>query len=270
MKISIITPTYNSEETIVRNVHSVIKQTFKDFEHIIIDNLSGDKTISLVKEAYKNAGLESKLKIICEKDSGISDAFNKGIINSNGDIIGILNSDDYFFNDQVLEKVVKEFSKSEILFVHGTIFFKDEIYGSNFRKPLLCPIQHAMPYNHPTMFFRKSVYNEYGAFDLTYKYAMDYELICRYEKLIPHFRDRGKFIESEALVVVSAGGESWKNELESIKELKKALHQHHLWNLEALFSYILRFIRIELKYVLVKLKMIRIVYVWRKLKWNRH
>ena len=77
--ISIITPTFNSGNTITKNVQSVIAQSYKEFEHIIVDNVSTDDTINKVETLYQNNGLTEKLKIISEKDNGISDAFNKGI-----------------------------------------------------------------------------------------------------------------------------------------------------------------------------------------------
>ncbi|MGE5409495.1 MAG: glycosyltransferase, partial [Clostridiales bacterium] len=97
MIISIITPTYNSERTIATNVESVLLQKFTDFEHIIIDNKSTDKTLSIIESLYKKAGKANNLRIISEPDKGISDAFNKGIRNAHGEIIGILNSDDYYY-----------------------------------------------------------------------------------------------------------------------------------------------------------------------------
>jgi glycosyltransferase involved in cell wall biosynthesis len=269
MKISIITATNNSEKTIIRNVHSIINQTNKDFEHIIIDNLSKDNTIQLVENAYREAGLSEKIKIISEVDYGISDAFNKGILNSRGDVIGILNSDDHFYNEFVLEKVQKEFENEEVLFVHGDIFFYDNQFGSNLRRPLLCPITHAMPYNHPTMFFKRYIYEKYGLFDTSYKYAMDFEFVCRMEKMFPLFRNKGKYISREALVVMCAGGESWKHELKSIKEVKRALQQYNFWNTSAFFSFLFRIIRTQLKRVLSGFKLNLIVYLWRSIKWSR-
>jgi glycosyltransferase involved in cell wall biosynthesis len=270
MKFSIITPTNNSEKTIIRNAQSIISQTYKNFEHILIDNLSKDRTIYNIKNIYEEAGLSSKLRVISEKDSGISDAFNKGILHSECDLIGILNSDDYFYDEFVLEKALKEFAEKNILFVHGNIFFNDNMYGSNLRKPLLCPITEAMPYNHPTMFFRKYVYENYGMFDTKYKYAMDFEFVCRLEKTVPGFRDKGKYIEGDALVFMSAGGKSWEYEIESVREVKQALQFHKLWDANAYFSYSFRMFRIELKKLLSKLKLNSLVYLWRVNKWNRH
>jgi len=268
MKFSIITPTNNSGNTIIRNVRSIINQTYKEFEHIIIDNLSKDNTVQLLKNVYHEAGISSKLTVISERDFGISDAFNKGILHSDGSIIGILNSDDYIFDKYVLEKVFKEFADKNTLFVHGNIFFKDDLHGSNVRKPLLCPITDAMPYNHPTMFFRKLVYENYGMFDTLYKYAMDFEFICRLEKRIPNFRDRGVYIGGEPLVIMSAGGTSWKNEISAIEEVKRSLKQHGFWNSKAKKKYLFRILRTRLKYLFDFLNINLIIKLWRNLKWG--
>lgn len=269
MKISVITPTFNCEKTILNNVKSMLSQTYTDFEQIIIDNLSSDGTLQIIKDAYASGGNISKLKILSEKDNGIAEAFNKGIRAASGDVIGILNGDDFYFDDNVFIKVINEFNKSEILFVHGNIQFNDPVYGSNIRRPLRCPIQEAMPYNHPTMFFRKYVYEKYGMFDTSYKYAMDFEFVCRLEKMIPSFREKGKYIEGDALVSMSAGGESWSNELLSIKEVKQALQMHKLWNVRASLFYFFRIGRTETKKILTSLKLYLIVRMWRSIKWKR-
>ena len=102
MKISIVTPTFNSEATILNNVRSVINQSYTNIEHILIDNESSDNTLNLVKKEYSIRNSTEKLRIISERDKGIADAFNKGIEASSGEIIGILNSDDQYFDDNVL------------------------------------------------------------------------------------------------------------------------------------------------------------------------
>jgi len=187
MKISIVTPTFNSETTILNNVNSILSQTYTNFEHILIDNESSDDTLNLVKKEYSIRNSTEKLRIIREKDKGIAEAFNKGIKASSGEIIGILNSDDYYYDETVLAKIADAFKEKNVLYSHGNIYFYDPIYGSNVRKPLLCPITSAMPYNHPTMFFRKEVYNEHGFFDTSYKYAMDFEFICCLIKQVDDF-----------------------------------------------------------------------------------
>ncbi|MEE9450697.1 MAG: glycosyltransferase family 2 protein [Ignavibacteriaceae bacterium] len=269
MKISIITPTYNSEKVIEQCVSSLLNQTYTDFEHIIVDNVSSDSTVSTIQNVYKDHSKINKLKVICEKDNGIAEAFNKGINNSDGDIIGILNSDDYYYNKNVLDLVSEAFQDDEIIFVHGNIYFEDPLYGSNIRKPLLCPVTEAMPYNHPTIFFRKEVYKQHGFFDTGYKLAMDFEFICRLSKSIIDFNSRGYYLDGKPLVTMVAGGASWKNELESIEETRKALRKYDYWNFDAKKNYILRKLRTKIKSWLSVIKMENVVTWWRNRKWEK-
>ncbi len=269
MKISIVTPTFNSETTILNNVKSILDQTNSNFEHILIDNESSDNTLNLAKKEYSIRNLTEKLRIIREKDKGIAEAFNKGIDASNYEIIGILNSDDHYYGESVLEKVTNCFKDKNILFVHGNIYFEDPLYGSNIRKPLLCPVTKAMPYNHPTMFFRKEVYKQHGFFDTGYKLAMDFEFICRLSKSIIDFNSRGYYLDGKPLVTMVAGGASWKNELESIEETRKALKKYDYWNFDAKKNYILRKLRTKIKSWLSVIKMENVVTLWRNRKWEK-
>jgi len=256
MNLSVITPTWNSSSTIEGCVRSIINQNITNFEHIIVDNLSSDNTLDLIKSIYHREGLLNYLRIICEKDKGIAEAFNKGIEASSGEIIGILNSDDQYYGDSVLEKVTNCF------------YFEDPVYGSNIRKPLLCPVTNAMPYNHPTMFFRKEVYQEFGVFDTGYNYAMDFEFICRLIKQVDDFYNKGIYLKGVPLVTMVAGGASWENELDSIEETRKALKKYNYWNFDARKNYILRRLRTKLKVLLSKIGLNGIVKKWRKRKWE--
>jgi len=268
MKISVVTAAFNSGKTIERNILSVIGQTYQNYEHIIIDNISSDNTLWLAKDIYNRNGASGRLVDISEKDEGISDAFNKGIQAASGDIVAILNSDDVYYDNTVFEKVIKAFEETGVWFVHGDMFFDDPVYGSNVRKPLLCPVTTAMPYNHPSMFFLKQVYVQYGMFDISYKYAMDHELIIRYNKLVPDFAGHGEYIKGSPLVKMYSGGTSWNYELKAIEESKIALIKNGMWDSNAKKQYMLRVYRTRLKKYLNMLGLNFIVKLWRKKKWG--
>ena len=177
MKISIITITFNSVKTIARTIESILAQNYPDLEYIIIDGASTDGTLDIVNK-YR----DKITKIISEPDSGISDAFNKGLKLATGEIIGIINSDDWYEPD-CLARVAKEFNDSQIDFLLGALRY----WGVDGRSFIVKPdrryvrqIKYKMPHlNHPTAFFRKKVYEEIGGFNLQYKYAMDYDLFLR-------------------------------------------------------------------------------------------
>jgi len=119
-KISIITICFNSEKTIFKTLESVKKQSFNNIEHIIIDGASNDKTLEICKE-YSNS-----IKIISEQDNGVYDAFNKGLKLATGEIIGFLNSDDVFYNENSIQDIVDAFSKNETDIVYGNLDYVNE------------------------------------------------------------------------------------------------------------------------------------------------
>lgn len=124
--ISIITATYNSAETINDTIKSVLCQTNKDFEYIIVDGGSTDETIDIVK-SYESE-FSGRLKWVSEKDKGIYDAMNKGIKMASGDIIGILNSDDYYTSDDILQTIADAFKCQNVDAIYGDIhFIKDGV-----------------------------------------------------------------------------------------------------------------------------------------------
>ena len=114
MKVSIITATYNSQDTIQSCIDSIHSQNYENIEHIVVDGNSTDNTLSIIK-SNKN------IKFISEKDSGIYEAMNKGLKMASGDIIGILNSDDLLFDSTIIEKVVKNIGNYDSLF--GSLYF---------------------------------------------------------------------------------------------------------------------------------------------------
>ncbi|TBR61422.1 glycosyl transferase [Westiellopsis prolifica IICB1] len=176
MKISIITPVFNSEKTIEKTILSVVNQKLKsDLEYIIIDGNSTDNTLKILHRY-----LEEIKIIVSEKDQGTYDAMNKGINLATGDIIGIINADDWY-NDGALSSVEQAFSKDpEISIVYSPIkTYLDNRYFSTYIPGKLenLPFRFTIP--HPSCFVKKEVYDQIGLFDLGYSMAADYDFIFR-------------------------------------------------------------------------------------------
>ncbi len=170
--VSIITIVYNGEKYIENAIRSVIDQSYNNIEYIIIDGGSSDNTISIIKKYEKQIALW-----ISEKDKGIGDAFNKGIARATGEIIGILNSDDWYEKD-IIEKIVANFKEYDV--VYGDLQLwkadkKDFIFKGDHQS-----LTKEMRVNHPTVFVRKECYTRLGLFDLKYRVAMDYDLMLRF------------------------------------------------------------------------------------------
>ena len=124
MKISIITVSYNSEKTISKTIESVYKQNYQDFEYIIIDGQSNDKTLDIIKQ-YKTI-FKEKMIWVSEKDKGIYDAMNKGLKMASGEVVGLLNSDDFYTSRDILSTIYENFSKEKnIDAIYGDVHYID-------------------------------------------------------------------------------------------------------------------------------------------------
>lgn len=179
MKISIITVCYNSAKTIEKTFQSLQSQTYKNIEYIVVDGMSSDPTSDIIEN---NKDIISKY--VSESDKGLYDAMNKGIQLATGDIVGILNSDDIFTDDYVLENIAKFHSENNIEASVGNIIqFNEE--GKTVRKysaknwnPEKLKIGF-MP-AHPAIFLKKELFNKFGDYQLDFIIAADYELITRF------------------------------------------------------------------------------------------
>lgn len=159
--VSIITVTYNSEETLGMTMESVLQQTFSEIEYLIIDGASDDGTVRLA-ESYRER-MEKKgirLRVVSEKDDGIYDAMNKGIRLATGGIIGILNSDDWY-EPEAVETVAEEFAKGDCDLLFSDIRLHKADGGSFIKKARLRRFQTSRDWNHPTMFVRAEVYKSH-------------------------------------------------------------------------------------------------------------
>ena len=230
MKISIITATYNSANTVRDTLVSIARQQYPHIEHIIVDGLSKDNTLEIVKEFPHVA------KVICEKDNGIYDAMNKGVTLATGEVIGILNSDDFYTAPIILSKVAKAFEDPAVEAVYGDLQY---VNASNVQ--LITRTWKSGRYQkrslyfgwmppHPTFFVRRHVYEKCGKFNTTLRSAADYELMLR---VLLKYETNVQYIP-EVLVKMRAGGmsnASLKNRFRANKEDAMA------WKLNELKPY---------------------------------
>lgn len=180
MKISIITATYNSAATVGDTLKSISQQDYKPIEHIIVDGLSKDNTLDIVKQFPHVATM------ISEKDKGIYDAMNKGIKLTTGEVVGILNSDDLYSNETIVRKVMELFANPEVDAVYGDLqYVAQHDISKVVRTWRSGAYKRNKFYNgwmppHPSFFVRKKVYDQFGDFNLTLKTAADYEIMLRF------------------------------------------------------------------------------------------
>lgn len=182
MKITIITVAYNSERTIRDTLESVLDQLYQDYEYIVVDGASTDGTMDAVREMETR--FHGKLKYISEPDHGIYDAMNKGIEIASGDIIGILNSDDIFHDNYVVEHIVKAFDENpDADAIYADLFYVKQSNTNKvvrkWRTGKQRPFAKGWLPAHPTFYVKRSIYERYGFFNLNFKLAADFEMMLR-------------------------------------------------------------------------------------------
>ncbi len=209
--ISIITATFNSAKTLKDTIQSVLRQTNKDFEYLIIDGGSTDETIDIVK-SYESE-FSGRLKWVSEKDQGIYDAMNKGIKMASGDVVGILNSDDYFTSDDILQTVDNAFKSHEIGAIYGDIhFIRDgnpqkcvRYYSSRMFRPFW--LRFGFMPAHPSFYCKREVFEKAGLYSLDYKIGADYEMMVR---LFKRHKIKSLYVNKD-FVTMRTGGASNNN-----------------------------------------------------------
>lgn len=219
-RISIITVSFNSASTIRDTIDSVLAQSYTDLEYIIVDGRSKDGTVEIVKSYGKKIS-----QFISETDLGIYDAINKGIRISSGDIIGILNSDDSFYNEYVVENIEKAFDDARTEVVIGDVQFFDPAKSSRilryYSSKKWNPGKFKFGYMpaHPSFYARRELFEKFGIYKTDYTIAADYELMIRFL-----FVNKVKYSYIEMpFVNMRAGGVS-----------NRSIHSRYLLNKEIL------------------------------------
>ena len=178
MLVSIITVCYNSEKTIEKTIQSVLGQTYPHIEYIIVDGKSTDDTMKIVENYREEFG--GRIKVVSEPDQGIYDAMNKGIRMASGELIGMINSDDYYEADAV-EIMVRHMPKESYAVLYGGM--RSLIDGVEDSVTIVSPhFLERRSMNHPSCFITKKAYEKYGMYDTQYCCVADYDLFLRYKK----------------------------------------------------------------------------------------
>ena len=204
-KISIITVAFNSQSTIKHTVESVNSQDYTNIEYILIDGASTDWTLDVLSHCNDKIDY-----FVSEKDNGIYDAMNKGIRAASGDIIGILNSDDFYFSNNILSSVAKVFKDTNCDCLYGDLVYVNK---GDSRKTVrywksgefkLAKLKRGWMLPHPTFFVKKEIYEKYGLYNTTLRSAADYEMILR----LLHKNDISIQYIPKILIKMRIGGES--------------------------------------------------------------
>lgn len=216
LTVSIITIVYNAEATLEQTILSVIGQTYPSIEYIIIDGGSKDGSLGIIKK------FENQIATwISEPDKGISDAFNKGLKLATGDLIGIINADDWYELDAI-ETIVNSYNPTIDVYC-GDLKLIDR-HGNPFKTRKSAPnrLTLGMYIMHPTTFVTHNAYRKAGIFDINYKIAMDYDLMLRLKGLGFNFCYINKTI-----ACMRATGVSTLNLRNVDREVLKVMKNHH-------------------------------------------
>lgn len=203
VKVSIITVSYNAEKTIEKTILSVLDQTYKNIEYIIIDGQSTDGTIEIIRRYIDRLAV-----FLCEPDEGLYYAMNKGLRKATGDIVGIINSDDWYEKDAV-ESVVNAYDTNSCDVIYGDIYLYDSEGKRSQQQELpLSTMWFQMAVPHPSVFVKRELYNRWGHFSTLYRIASDYDLMLRF------FSNGAKFYHlKKVLASFSYGGLSTEKAL---------------------------------------------------------
>ncbi len=220
MKISIITSVFNNKETIAETIESVFSQSYKNIEYIVVDGASSDGTIDIIKRYADRIDT-----FVSEPDQGIYDGLNKGIALATGEVVGFLHSDDVFADEHVVARIAEAFRTWHVDSVYGDLIYvkKEDISQvvRLWKSGVFTPgkLKRGWMPPHPTFYVRRTVYERFGAFDMSFQIAADYDTILRFlgkEKISTHYIPH-------VLVKMRVGGASNKNIKNLIQKSKEDL-----------------------------------------------
>lgn len=231
MTISIITATYNSARTVRETFESILGQTCQNYELVVVDGASVDATLDIIKEYEPRFG--GRMKWMSEPDKGIYDAMNKGIARANGDVVGVLNSDDFYADENVLRDIVAAFEKEPVDCIYGNLVYVDaedttkvvrRWQGSQYHPGCFQKGWHPA---HPTFYAKRDLFTRFGGFDTSFSVSADFELMLR---LLETNHASSAYVD-RCFVKMRHGGESSgsvKNVLTGNKNILRAFKKNGL------------------------------------------
>jgi len=233
MKISVVTVTFNSEKTIACTIESVLNQKYDDYEYIVVDGGSKDTTVEIIKEWEPK--FNGRMRWISERDKGMYDGINKGIRMATGDVVGIINSDDFFHRNDIFEKINDAFvSNPDVEAIYGDVRF---VNPDNLEKTVrYYSSKNWAPWRfrfgfmpaHPSFYTKRENFEKYGYYQYDYHIAADYELLIRhlYTNKVP-----SKYIPLD-FMKMRTGGRSTdgiKANIRLNKEIVRACSENGIW-----------------------------------------
>lgn len=233
MKISVITVTFNSAATVRDTIESVLRQEYQDYEYLVIDGGSKDNTVDIIKEYEPKFG--GRMRWISEKDKGMYDGINKGIRMATGDVVGIINSDDFYHRTDIFEHINKAFEEDKAVeAIYGDVRF---VNPDNLEKTVrYYSCKHWRPWRfrfgfmpaHPTFFTYKENFEKYGYYQYDYHIAADYELLIRhlYTNHVP-----AKYVPVDFMKMRTGGRSTngWKANILLNKEIVRGCKENGIW-----------------------------------------
>ena len=235
MKVSIITATYNSAETIVETLQSLNAQSYQDIEYIIIDNASKDNTLDVIKQQCPRV-----TSIMSKPDKGIYDALNKGIQAATGDIVGFLHSDVLFAYPDAVKDIVAQLKNSNCDALYGDLQYVSKDNTDNVIRLwksgayTKAKFKNGWMPPHPTFYMKRDLYQQFGLFDLSFKISADYDSLLRYL-----WTNNVKMTYLPKVVIKmrvgGASNRSLKNIIQKTKEDIRALKNNNIFWPSALF-----------------------------------
>jgi glycosyltransferase involved in cell wall biosynthesis len=233
MKISVVTVTFNSSATVRDTIESVLKQDYSNYEYLVIDGGSKDKTVDIIKEYEPKFG--GRMKWISERDKGMYDGINKGIRMATGDVVGIINSDDFYHRTDIFDIIYKSFETNKnVQAIYGDVRF---VHPDNLEKTVrYYSCKHWKPWRfrfgfmpaHPTFFTYKENFEKYGYYQYDYHIAADYELLIRhlYTNKVP-----AKYVPVDFMKMRTGGRSTngWKANVLLNREIVRACKENGIW-----------------------------------------